>query len=353
MKEDKIKLPLARRIPQKIVCNGIERVDEYAWLRSRNWKDVVQSPAVLEADIRKYIEAENEYTKALMVDTEPLQSYLFDEMKGRIEKDYQSVPNMIDNYAYYVRYQADKQCPIFCRHRTDIQQDEEILLDGNSEAEKYDYFEVGDLQQSPDHNLIAYTVDIDGSEFYSLYLCDPVSRNVCDQVIERTQGEVVWSNDSKYIFYVVLDDEHRPQEVCRHQLGTSVKDDVTVYKEGDRGFFVHLSETRSQRFITINVHAYEASECHLIDAHNPCAPVRLVRRRSLGIEYDIEHHRDDLLIRTNANQTEDYKLVRIPIEQLQSKWHDFYVPLRGVLLCLLYTSPSPRDRTRSRMPSSA
>ena len=43
----------------------------------------------------------------------------------------------------------------------------------------------------------------------------------------------------------------------------------------------------------------------------------------------------------------------ILIPSLASETKSIRIGSGGVMLCLLYTSPSPRDRTRSRMPSSA
>ena len=38
---------------------------------------------------------------------------------------------------------------------------------------------------------------------------------------------------------------------------------------------------------------------------------------------------------------------------VSSGFYGSYVDIEGVYSCLLYTSPSPRDRQKSRMPSSA
>ena len=58
----------------------------------------------------------------------------------------------------------------------------------------------------------------------------------------------------------------------------------------------------------------------------------------------VENHLGDLEL--EKKETDGLRLYKLP----SNEW----VPsITSVTSCLLYTSPSPRDRTRSRMPSSA
>ena len=301
-------------------------------MRADNWREVIQNPKALPEDIRHYIEDENAYLQTVMADTEDLQKQLFEEIKGRIEEVYQSVPVVDGAYAYYYRYLADLQYPVFCRYASDHPNNEAILLDGNQQASQYDYFQIGELCQSPDHRFIAYSIDTEGSELYSIHINDTRENRTLTEVIPNVQGEIVWSNDSQYIFYIKLDDEHRPAEVYRHQLNTAITDDVLIYKEADKGFFISVSKTESKRFIVVSIHAHDTSECRILDAESPLSELRLIRDRQAKIEYDVEHHGSDLFIHTNIGGAEDYKIAYVKTDSPNDQWQDLYVPSQGVLL---------------------
>lgn len=323
--------PSAATKDHRISCHGVERNDVYAWLRADNWRELMGSPAALDPSIRHYLEAENSYTEESMRDTAVLQQQLFAEFKGRIEEDWCSVPIADGDYAYYVRYRRNGQYPIYCRYRTDAQEREEILFDANAESAKYDYFAVADFEHSPDHRLVAYCLDTDGSEFYTLYIRDVESGDLFGRPVPRLQGDLVWARDSKHIFYIALDSEHRPREVYRHCPG-GADDDALVYRENDAGFFINLAQTRSRRYIVINIHAHDTTECRLIDMQNIFAPPVLMRPRVAGVEYYVEHHRDDLLLRTNIGGAHDYKIMRTPCDSPAAEWRDFHLPSSSVLL---------------------
>ena len=67
--------------------------DDYAWLKDARWQEVLRDPGILDPDIRKYLEAENDYTESLLGHTAPLQKKLVAEMRGRIKEDDSSVPS--------------------------------------------------------------------------------------------------------------------------------------------------------------------------------------------------------------------------------------------------------------------
>src|SRR5262249_6031301 len=159
--------PIAPRRPTFSVHHGIELVDEYAWLRARNWQEVMRDPAVLEAPIRDYLEAENAYTDAALADTAALQDGLYAEMKARIKEDDSSVPAPDGPYAYYESYVTGGQYPRLCR-RPRAGGAEEVLLDGNREAEGKAYWQLGATAHSPDHRFLAYAVDKKGSELFTI-----------------------------------------------------------------------------------------------------------------------------------------------------------------------------------------
>ncbi|NIR31250.1 MAG: S9 family peptidase [Gammaproteobacteria bacterium] len=326
--------PIAKRESHVRVRHGERAEDPYAWLRDDNWQEVMRSPERLRDDIREYLEAENAYTRAVLAPTETLQDRLFDEMKGRIKEDDASVPEPDGAFAYYVRFDTGGQHPIFCRRRTeDAAGAEEILLHGDREAEGHPYFHVAACEHSPQHRLLAYAVDLTGSEFYTIRFKDLDTGAVLEEELPNAQGGCVWANDGATLFYTVLDEHHRPSRVFRHRVGTPVASDALVYAEPDPGFFVGVDRTESRRFILIDAHDHETSEVRLIDADAPQREPILVAPREREILYDVSHHEERLLILTNADGAEDFKLVQTPVDNPgRAHWRDLVAHRPGTLI---------------------
>lgn len=308
--------PLAPKHPFKDTRHAIERVDDYAWLRAENWQEVMRDPSVLDKEIRANLEAENDYAKAVLAGTDSLQKKLFEEMKGRIREDDSSVPANDGRYAYYTRTITGGQHPLFCR-RLRGSEDDHVLIDGNKLAAPHAYFRIGGVAHSPDHSMIAYAADTNGSEYYALRVLDAETGAEIGDPIPDTNGGAVWANDGKTLFYSKLDENHRPRQIYRHALGTTPDKDVLVYEEADPGFFAGVGLTQSRAFIVIDVHDHQTSELRIIDASNAEAEPVLVSARETGHEYSLEHHGDDLLILTNCDGAEDFKIVSAPIDNPQ------------------------------------
>ncbi|MEO1719507.1 MAG: S9 family peptidase, partial [Pseudomonadota bacterium] len=170
--------PIAEKRTSTSTWHGVELVDDYAWLRAENWMEVMRDPSKLQDDIRAHLEAENAHTEAWLKPTETLQATLFDEMKGRIKEDDSSVPQPDGDWLYYSRYETGQQYPVFCRApRTQVASitDETVLLDGNREADGKEYWKLGGLGHSPNHALMYYSVDENGSELFKLRIRDLAS----------------------------------------------------------------------------------------------------------------------------------------------------------------------------------
>ncbi|MGF1628793.1 MAG: S9 family peptidase [Kiloniellaceae bacterium] len=339
--------PQAPRKPSRIALHGMTREDPYAWLRADNWREVMRDPAVLEAEIRSYLEAENAHTEAAMAPTEALQQQLFAEMKGRIKEDDSSVPSPDGPFAYYQRFETGGQHPVFCRRPVDLldqgpggdwsgREGEQVLLDGNREAEGESFFRVGACEHSPDHGLLAYAVDRNGSERYRINVKDLASGDLLPDTIEEAQGSLAWANDGRTLFYVTLDEEHRPSKVYRHRLGEDPAEDALVYEEPDPGFFVGLGKTESDRFIVILAHDHTTSEVRVIDAAAPESAPVLVAPRERGLEYEVSDHGGRFLILTNADGAIDFKIVEAPIAAPgRAQWRDLVPHKPGRLILSL------------------
>ena len=313
--------PRATPRPFASTHHGIARVDDYAWLRASNWQAVMRDPTLLDPEIRAHLEAENAFTEGVMADTEPLQERLFAEMKGRIKEDDSSVPAPDGAYSYYARFVTGGQHPLFCRVARSGGE-EEVLIDANALARDHAYFRIANVAHSPDHELIAYAVDTKGSEFFTVQIIDAKSGAVVDARINDNNGSFEWASDSRTLLYIWLDDEHRPRRLLRHDLGTDGADTV-LHEQPDPGFFLGLGATQSRRFLLLSVHDHETAVVSLIDAEDPSRPPRLVSPREPEHDYSVDHHGDRLLILTNSDGAEDYRIVEAPVDNPgRENWRD-------------------------------
>jgi oligopeptidase B len=322
--------PIAPRRPHSFTTHGITVVDDYAWLKDDDWQEVLRDPSLLDADIREYLVAENGYTESLLGHTAGLQKTLVKEMRGRIKEDDSSVPAPDGPYAYLRKFREGGQHEMFGRSPRDGGEIE-IVLDGDELAAKHDYFKFGGARHSPDHRLQAWSADIKGSEYFTIRVRDWADGTDLDDLVEETDGAVVWSADSSAFYYVKLDDNHRPMQVWRHRLGTLQADDVLVYEESDPGWFTHIHESSSGRFCGIAGGDHETSEQRLIDLSNPDAPPRLVAAREHGVQYSVADRGDELFILTNADGAIDFKIVTAPLAAPErANWHDLIPYREGV-----------------------
>jgi oligopeptidase B len=324
--------PIAPRRPHSFTHHGITASDDYAWLKDANWQEVLRDPSVLDPDIRSYLEAENAYTESLLGHTEPLQTKLVAEMRGRIKEDDSSVPSPDGPFAYFRKFREGGQHEMYGRMPRDGGA-EEIVLDGDELAKDHDYFRFGGSRHSSDHRLVAWSADIKGSEYFTIFVREWESGRDLGDAIEDTDGGVVWTTDCKSFFYVKLDDNHRPTQVWRHRLGTTQADDRLIYEEQDSGWFTHLHESTSGRFCVIAGGDHETSEQRLIDLANPDAPPRLVAAREEGVQYSLADRDDELFILTNADDAIDFKIVTAPLASPERKnWRDLIPHRAGVYL---------------------
>lgn len=327
--------PRAEKRPQPDEHHGIVRIDNYAWLRDENWREVMRNPDALNGDIRAYLEAENTYTEEALKPLAELRETLFKEMKGRIKEDDSSVPSPDGPFAYYTRFVEGAQHPLFCRRARKAEDGEQIVLDANKEAEGEAYFRIGDVDHAPTHKLAAWSADRKGSEYFTVRLRDlETGTDLADEVPDTSPG-IAWDAEGKSFLYTQVDDEHRPLKVFRHVVGTPTAEDALVYAEQDEGFFVGVGKTQSGKWLVISSHDHQTSEVYLVPADAPDTPPKLVAPRQDGVEYDLEHDapRNRFLILTNADGAEDFKVAEAPEDKPgRENWRDLIPHRPGTLI---------------------
>ena len=295
--------PLARAVPRVHTVHGESRIDEYHWLRNR------EDPEVL-----AHLEAENRYTAQVMRHTEGLQELLYQELRGRIKESDLSVPSREDGWLYYSRTEAGAQYPIFCRRRDEAGAPEQVLLDLNRLAAGHAYFRMGAFEVSPDHRLLAYSVDTSGAESFSLFLKDLATGELLAETIEGTSPTAAWANDSRTLFYIVLDEVRRPSRLFRHPVGSNPAEDALVHHEPDEAFYLDVHRTRSRRWLLLELASHSTSEVRYLSADDPTGEFRVVEPRRHGVEYVLTHHGDRFYIVTNDGAP-NFRLVSAPVDQ--------------------------------------
>ena len=280
-----------------MTVHGDTRIDNYFWLRDRKDPDTIA-----------YLEAENAYTKEKLRHTEALQATLYAEMLGRIQQTDLSVPVKRDDYFYYTRTERGKQYAIQCRKKESGA--EEVLLDCNLLAEGHKYFRLGAFIASPNHRLLAYSVDFEGDEKYTVRVKNLDTGELFADEILNTSSTLEWAADNTTFFYTTLDEALRPYKVFRHALG--VKDDTLIYHEPDERFTVDLSSTRSRAYIFININSSLTSEIRYLPKDQPAGEFRVLLPRVFETEYDVTHRGDSFFIRTN-DAAKGFRVVEAPV----------------------------------------
>ena len=343
MKLDKtVKAPTVKKHPKSITQHGIERIDQYAWLRADNWQEVMHAPDVLAADIRDMLEMENRYYEAVTAPLNDLKAEIFEEMKGRIESTETGVPSPDGDYAYYHTYREGDQHGLYKRGRlTDIKKltliDEITLLDIDALAKNYiGFFNLGGCEHSPNHEHLAYSIDHQGAENYQIFV-QTIDGDLIKTNIEKSSGGIQWAADNRTIFWIERDDNQRPCFVYAQDIFDPNSKPHLIYKEDNPGFFVSIGETDSGQFIEINVHNHTTSEVWLIPAKAPLTPPVCFAPRLEGCEYHVSDTNDEFYILTNHENAVDFKVMTCPLgdigsQTLRDHWSDFVPYQTGRLI---------------------
>ena len=217
------KAPIAKIIPKFLEKHNDKRTDNYFWMNDR------ENPEVID-----YLNQENAYYNSMTEASKPFQIALFEEMKGRIKEDDESVPYLYNGYYYITRFEKDKGYPIYSRKKGTLDAKEEILFDCNEMAKGHSFFQLGGLSISPDNKFASFGIDVVGRRIFTIQIKDLVTGEIRPEKIENAAGSSVWANDNKTIFYTRQDEVTlRTDKVYKHKLDADVAQDVLIYNEKD------------------------------------------------------------------------------------------------------------------------
>jgi oligopeptidase B len=313
--------PIAATRPHQFERHGVTISDPWAWLKDSDYPDVGDK------DVLAYLEAENAYFEGMMAPHRPLVDRLYEEMKARIKEDESSVPQKDGDWLYWTAYETGGQYRKWWRRPVAAPDDgsaDELLLDEPALAEGKEYFRLGAFAVSNDARLLAYAIDDNGSERFTIYVKDLATGALLPDTIPGMLSDIVWTADDSAFLYGLANKEWRTDNARLHVLGTDPADDVELYHEDDEGYRVAVAETSDRRWIVIATGDHVTSEVRLYPANDPRAAPILVAPRQPGREYDVDTHGDTLFIHTN-DVNPMWRLVTAPIAA-PGEWTELIPP---------------------------
>ena len=303
-----MKIPQLKKKSEIKTCHNVSWEDNYSWIHQADILEVLKDNTKLNPEVRKYLEEENSYTDFHLSDTKEIQKKLFDEIKGKIKLDDESLPFKDFDYEYWSKTTTKGNYSIKLRKKIGTNNIEEIW-NGDEEKEKLnvEYFGVGDLEVSFNDKYLGYSLDTKGSEYYTIYIRDINTKKLITEKIEETSGGITFSLDDKYIFYSKLDENHRPRKIYRHKLGTSVKEDQLIFEEKSEAFTVGISLSSDDKYFFISSSDHNTSEQYYFEVSEINPKPKLIKKRQRGILYSVNSWDSKFYNHTNEN-AEDFKI---------------------------------------------
>ncbi len=314
-------IPKINKILNTVKIHNEELIDNYSWIKQKNWKEVILDPNKLNTPVKKYLDEENLFKEEQLKDIKDIEKKLFEELKSKIKNEDNSVPKKDGDYFYAYKYNKNSEYPIY--YRKNIKNNfEDIILDCEKKSKTHSYFNVAAISHSHNHKHVAYNIDTNGSEYFSIFIENIETKEILSPEIKNTTGDIIWSLDNNYIFYVGLDQNHRPTKVFKHKIGSDSEKDLLIYEEKDPSFFCSINLSKTKKYLFIRTADHETSEYLFINLKlNETTPI-LFKKRIKKIEYDLEHNEKFFLISTNIDNAKNFKIM-ISYEESYQKWEEF------------------------------
>jgi len=314
-------IPKINKILNVVKIHNEELIDNYSWIKQKNWKEVILDPNKLNTPVKKYLDEENLFKEEQLKDIKDIEKKLFEELKSKIKNEDNSVPKKDGDYYYAYKYNKNSEYPIY--YRKNIKNNfEEIILDCEKKSKTHSYFNVAAISHSHNHKHLAYNIDTNGSEYFSIFIENIETKEILSPEIKNTTGDIIWSLDNNYIFYVGLDQNHRPTKVFKHKIGSDSEKDLLIYEEKDPSFFCSINLSKTKKYLFIRTADHETSEYLFINLKlNQTTPI-LFKKRIKKIEYDLDHHEKFFVISTNIDNAKNFKIM-ISHEESYQKWEEF------------------------------
>ena len=326
-----MKVPYLKKKPEIKSCHNIDWEDNYSWIHQSNILEVLKDKTKLDPEVKKYLEEENSYAEHHLKNTKNLQKKLFDEIKGRIKLDDESLPFKDHTYEYWTKTTSIGNYSIKLRKKINTDEIEEIW-NGDEEKDKLktEYFGVGDLEVSNNDKYLGYSLDTKGSEYYTIFIRDIITKKIISKEIPETSGSITFSLDDKYIFYSKLDENHRARKIYRHEVGNFNDEDELIFEEKSEAFTVSIGLSSDEKYYFIITSDHNTSEQYYFGVNEKKPFPKLIMKRDKGILYSVSSWNDKFYNHTNKD-AEDFK-IDICDNLENQNWKAFVPPKDEVLI---------------------
>jgi oligopeptidase B len=321
-------IPKLRKEPTVKSCHNIDWEDDYSWVHQENILEVLKDGSKLLPEVKKYLDEENEYTKKQLSETKPMQKKLFDEIKARIKLDDESLPYKDKNYEYWTKVTKEGNYSKKLRKKIGYNKIE-TYWDGDVEAKGKKFFSAGDITVSHNDELLAYSIDDKGSEYFTIFVRKISDNKVIEEPIPNTAGGITWSYDDKYFFYSKLDKFHRPRQIFLHRLGSSIKEDQLIFEEKDDRFTCGIGTSSDEQFYFISTSEHTTSEVYYFNKNETKPEPKIILKRKEGVQYSLDSWDGYFWMHTNQD-AKDFKISRCKHDDI-NKWED-YIPAKEEVL---------------------
>ena len=326
-----MKTPRLEKKPEIKSCHNTKWKDDYSWIHQKNILEVLKDGSKLLPEVKKYLEEENAFAKYNLKDTKKLQKELFKEIKGRIKLDDESLPFKDYDYEYWTKTTTEGNYSIKLRKKIGSDKTEEIW-NGDKEKGKLktEYFGVGDLEVSYNDKYLGYSLDLKGSEYYTIYIRNIETGKIVTEKIEDTTGSITFSLDNKFIFYSKLDGHHRPRKIFRHKIDTFIKEDILIFEEKSKAFTVGLGLSSDEKYYFLSTSDHNTSEQYYFSVNENIPKPKLIKKRKKGILYSVNSWNGYFYKHTNEN-AEDFK-IKVCKDLSNQNWKTYIAPKEEVLI---------------------
>ena len=325
-------IPKLRKERTVKTYHSYELIDNYAYVDQPDILSVLKQPENLLPEVKKYIEENNKLTEAYFKDSKKTQKKLFDEIKGKIKLEDASLKFKDKNYYYWAKTVTKGNYGKNIRQLIDESQPEEIYFDGDVEKKKYgsEYFGLGAVSVSHSDKLLGYSLDLKGSEYYTIYVRDISTKKNLNDQIENTSGSIIWSLDSKSFFYSKLDEFHRPRKIYKHILGTSAKEDKLIFEEKDETFTCGIALSSDEKYFIISTSDHITTEEYFFLADEKDIKPSIFQKREKNVRYSIDSWKSYFYVHTNKD-ARDYKILKCKVDNIK-KLEEFIPAKKEVII---------------------
>jgi len=317
-----ITIPKLRKETNSIKIHNEDLPDNYAWIKQKNWQEVLKNPKKLNDEVANYLTEENAFVKEQLKENKQLQTEIFQELKGRIKDKDSSVPLKDGAYYYFSEYEEGSEYPSF--KRTGSTNVVETIFNAQKKSEGEKFFNLASVCHSHDHRFIAYNIDKNGSENYFLSVENLENKKILTKEIPKTTGEIIWDTDNKSIYYIGLDDNHRPNKIFKHLIGHNYQNDELIFEEKDPAFFCSVSISQSKHYLLVRTGDHQTSEYYIKNLQQKDSTLQLFTPRIEKEEYEIDHSEGYFYILTNTDNCKNFKIMRcLETSYSRNSWSDF------------------------------